>query len=127
MLNQCANMSAASVLHCRLLSGIHCNSNCGPGLQCLVPQRHQSCSVWDHQFACGNADDGDDGGFGDSAGWGDTDYGNEESMATGDLLEAPRKVERISVPYSKASKQVLLFIKLSSLAAKIGSQGAVHR
>lgn len=53
------------------------------------------------------ADDGDDGGFGDSAGWGDADFGNDKSMDTGGLLEAPRKVEKISVTYSKASKQVL--------------------
>lgn len=54
------------------------------------------------------ADDGDDGGFGDSAGWGDTEYGNEEGVDALDLLEAPRKVEKISVTYSKASKQVCL-------------------
>ena len=56
----------------------------------------------------GEAEDGDeDGGFGDSEGWGDTDYGTGDSMGdAGDLLEAPRKVEKISVTYSKASKQV---------------------
>ena len=54
------------------------------------------------------ADDGDDGGFDDSAGWSDTDFGNEESMAGDGLLEAPRKVEKITVTYSKASKQVWL-------------------
>lgn len=57
------------------------------------------------------ADDGDDGGFGDSAGWGDTDYGNEVNLEPGGgLLEAPRKVEKIRVTYSKASKQVWLVI-----------------
>lgn len=59
---------------------------------------------------CGHCftDDGDAGGFGDSGGWGDTDYGNEERLDADDLLEAPRKVEKISVTYSKSSKQVCL-------------------
>lgn len=88
----------------------------------LVAQKYHTCIVWHHQHPCLTADDGDDGGFGDSAGWGDTDFGNEESIDTGDLLEAPRKVEKISVPYSKASKQVLLF----SSCSITGSQGTVH-
>ena len=57
-----------------------------------------------------SADDnnGDDG-FGESEDWADPGYSHEASMAeAGDLLEAPRKVEKISVTYSKASKQVLL-------------------
>lgn len=54
-------------------------------------------------------DDNGDDGFGESENWADTGYGHEASMAeAGDLLEAPRKVEKISVTYSKASKQVLL-------------------
>lgn len=57
-----------------------------------------------------DADDGD-GGFGDAAGWGDTDFGNEENLEPGGgLLEAPRKVEKIRVTYSKASKQVWLVV-----------------
>ena len=60
--------------------------------------------------------DGDEGGFAESAGWTDTDYGNENMGDGGDLLEAPRKVEKISVTYAKASKQVVLpFIELSAL------------
>lgn len=110
------------LLQGRLPSGIVCRGKCGQASCCLVAQGHQSHNVWDYQFACVSADDGDDGGFGDSAGWGDTDFGDEESIDTGDLLEAPRKVEKISVPYSKASKQVLVFIRLSSIAAIIGSQ-----
>ncbi len=54
------------------------------------------------------ADDGDGGdGFGDSGGWGDAGYEDDGSLGdAGDLLEAPRKIEKISVTYSKASKQV---------------------
>lgn len=54
------------------------------------------------------AGDGDGGdGFGDSGGWGGADYEDDGSLGgAGDLLEAPRKVEKISVTYSKASKQV---------------------
>lgn len=54
------------------------------------------------------ADDGDGGGgFEDSGGWGDADYEDDDSLGdAGDLLEAPRKIEKISVTYSKASKQV---------------------
>ncbi|DBB15061.1 TPA: hypothetical protein ACH3X3_004077 [Trebouxia sp. C0006] len=56
----------------------------------------------------GAADDGDGGdGFGDSGAWGDAGYEDDGSLGdAGDLLEAPRKVEKISVTYSKASKQV---------------------
>lgn len=56
----------------------------------------------------GAAGDGDGGdGFGDSGGWGGADYEDDGSLGgAGDLLEAPRKVEKISVTYSKASKQV---------------------
>ena len=54
------------------------------------------------------ADDGEGcDGFGDSGGWGNADYEDDGSLGdAGDLLEAPRKVEKISVTYSKASKQV---------------------
>ena len=52
--------------------------------------------------------DADEDGFAESAGWADTDYGNENMDNGGDLLEAPRKVEKISVTYAKASKQVML-------------------
>ena len=62
--------------------------------------------VANKKFKVCNTDDGDDGGFGDSADWDDTSFGNDGSMDTGGLLEAPRKVEKISVTYSKASKQV---------------------
>ena len=51
-------------------------------------------------------DDGDDGGFGEAADWDDADYGDQDNPDTSDLLEAPRKIEKISVTYSKASKQV---------------------
>lgn len=63
-------------------------------------------SVWPTDCKMCTTDDGDDGGFRESAGWDDTNFGNDESIDTADLLEAPRKVEKISVTYSKASKQV---------------------
>ena len=72
------------------------------------------------------ADDGEDGGFSDSAGWGDTDYGNDEGVDAVDLLDAPRKVEKISVTYSKASKQVRLInpsINSTVIATTAGSEG----
>ena len=65
------------------------------------------------------ADDGDDGGFGDSAGWGNTDNANEKSLDTGDLLQAPRNVKKVSV--LQGFQTGALFLKLSS-TAMIGEQ-----
>lgn len=41
------------------------------------------------------------------AGWAEMDFGADADAAATDLLQAPRKVEKISVSYSKASKQVI--------------------
>ena len=70
-------------------------------MRCARPDVH-------NEYATFFADDGDDGGFGDSAGWGETECGNEERLDADDLVEAPRKVEKISVTYSKSSKQVFM-------------------
>ena len=44
----------------------------------------------------------------DGAGWADMDFGADDSLGATDLLQASRKVEKITVSYSKASKQVPL-------------------
>ena len=47
------------------------------------------------------SDTGDDG-----TGWSDMDFDVDNNPESADLLQAPRKVEKITVSYSKASKQV---------------------
>lgn len=47
------------------------------------------------------SDAGDDG-----AGWADVDFDVDKNPESADLLQAPRKVEKITVSYSKASKRV---------------------
>ena len=53
--------------------------------------------------SCGH-DGSDDAG----AGWADLGFGPDASTESTDLLQAPRKVEKITVSYSKASKQVIV-------------------
>lgn len=51
------------------------------------------------------AADGDEHDDEADAGWADLDFGADATEHT-DLLQVPRKVEKITVSYSKASKQV---------------------
>ena len=44
----------------------------------------------------------------DDAGWANMDFSADDSLGATDLLQASRKVEKITVSYSKASKQVPL-------------------
>ena len=68
-----------------------------------------------------STDDGaDDDGFAESAGWGDTDYGADHMGDSDGLLEAPRKVEKISVTYAKASKQVHFALSCRFLVIESG-------
>lgn len=42
----------------------------------------------------------------DGAGWADMDFGADAGSESTDLLQAPRQVQKITVSFSKASKQV---------------------
>ena len=66
----------------------------------------------------------------DGTGWADVDFDADNNPESADLLQAPRKVEKITVSYSKASKQVNVPYRRNmyyAYAICIGVQSAVHQ